>query len=104
MRPDDDPAITRSPAMTGSPVRSRIKAMARPPRLPATCAVHSWTPVSVFAASNCPEAKGNTTVSPRTAGADTPVTPDWPGMPDTVHSTRPSLARTAQPVASRPTT
>ncbi len=41
---------------------------------------------------------------PDTAGAATPVMPDCAAMPETVHSTLPSLARTAQPVASRPTT
>ena len=81
-----------------------MKAMARPRRLPATCALQRSVPVALSTASSWPEAKGKITRSPSTAGAATPVAPDCARMPATVHSTRPSAARTAQPVASRPTT
>ncbi len=78
--------------------------MARPSREPATCALHRSAPVAMSTASSCPEAKGKITCPPATAGAETPVTPEGAPMPETVHSTLPSSARTAQPVALRAAT
>ena len=78
--------------------------MARPIRVPAICAVHRVAPLSRSAASNCPEAKGKITVPPWMAGTDTPITPAVEGVPDVCHSTRPSDARTAQPMSLRAST
>ena len=78
--------------------------MARPGRVPAICDVQLVRPDWRSTATICPDENGNTTVSPCTAGTDTPMTPDPDGVPAACHSTRPSLARTAQPTAFRAAT